>query len=326
VKGFLERRKVRRWHSDNPRREMTFLEHLGELRGRLIIGFVSIFFTTIVGGIFFAQPMLDVLTRPFNQAKPAPKPEDMLVIHIAPDGTLHAINAGELKEGQLSKQWVKIVGPRGSGETLVGPGTQQGLVALTLMAPFLLLIKAAIIIGIVFAMPIWLWQLWLFVAPALTTFERRTVRPVLLAGIFLFPIGVACAYLLFTLTMPYLLQYASFISGVQMMPDIQKYVSFALNLMLSFGLIFEAPLALVIVVRMGFVSTATLARSRPYAVVIIFIVAAILTPTTDPFTLIGMALPMLLLYEISLWVCRIVEQKTKAAEKRAVRAGEVKAE
>ena len=299
---------------------MSFLEHLDELRGRLIIGFLSIIITTIAGGYFFANPMLDLLTRPFVRAQPVPKTEDMLVVRIAKDGTLHALNAQGLAEGKLSKQWIKIESPGGSGDIVIGPRGQEGLVALTLFAPLMLLIKAAIILGIVFAVPIWLWQLWLFVAPALTTAERRVVRPVLWAGIFLFPLGAAFAYGMLNFIMPVLLEYAKIISGVQLMPDIQKYVSFALNLMLAFGLIFESPLIILMVVRMGIVSTDTLRKSRPYCVVMMFVAAAVLTPSTDPFSLIAMALPMLLLFEISLWVARIVERKVEAAERREAQA------
>jgi len=294
---------------------MTFLEHLDEFRGRLIICVVSIVLTTIVGGIFFANPMLDLLTAPFIRAKAVEK-EEALILRIAPDGTVRALNGQDLVSGSLSTQRIKIETAGLEKPIVIGQGPQGGLIATTLFAPILLIFKAAIILGIVFAMPIWLHQLWLFVAPALTAAERKAVRPVLLSGIFLFPLGVASAYGLFNVIMPILLEYAKLIQGVQLMPDIQKYVSFALNLMLAFGIIFETPLILVMIVRMGLISTETLKRSRPYVVVIIFVLAAVLTPTADPFTLIGMALPMLALFEISLFIGGRVERKIEAADRK----------
>jgi len=323
VAGFFGRRKVRRKRSrPNPRREMSFLEHLDELRGRLIICVVSIVFTTIVGGIFFARPMLNMLTAPFIRAKENEKGET-LILRIAKDGTVHAVNLPDWLEGRVSNQRVRIVGPGvvEDKEIWLGSGGQGGLIATTLFAPILLILKAAIILGIVFALPVWLWQIWLFVAPAFTAAERKAVRPVLLSGIVLFPLGVASAYGLWNLIMPILLEYAKVISGVVLMPDIQKFVSAALNLMLAFGIVFETPLILVMIVRMGIVSTGTLKRSRPYVVVIIFILAAVLTPTADPFTMIGMALPMLVLFEISLFVAGRIERKIQAADRKDALAG-----
>jgi sec-independent protein translocase protein TatC len=301
----------------NPRREMTFLEHLDELRIRLIICLVGIVFTTIISGIWLAGPMLDMLTAPFLRAETRPKTENVLTLRFKSDGSLHALNVQDFKDGKLSKEWIKIEAPGEGNQILIGPGGQGGLVALTLFAPIMLYIKASIILGIVFAMPLWLYQLWLFVAPAMTTTERRLVRPVVQAGVFLFPLGAASAYGLMNLIMPILIEYAKMISGVQLMPDIQKYVSFALNLMLALGLVFETPLALLIAVRMRLVSTETLRKSRSYVVVGIFILAAILTPTTDPFTLLAMAFPMLALFEISLWLARAVERKVEAADRAA---------
>jgi sec-independent protein translocase protein TatC len=322
VKGFLEKRKSgrkRRSHF-NPRREMSFLEHLDELRGRLIICAVSILFTTIVGGIFFAHPAVNLLTRPFMLATQIPKDVSVLTLRIEPDGTVRATNAADLATTHtFSDKAIRI--ELGENKSIqVGAGV-TGLIATTLFASVLLIIKAAIILGIVFAMPIWLHQLWLFVAPALTVAERKAVRPVLLSGIFLFPLGVVSAYGLLYLIMPVLLNYARMLKDVQLLPDVQKYVSFELNLMLAFGIVFETPLILVMVVRMGLISTDLLRKSRSYVVVFIFALAAILTPTTDPFTMVAMALPMIILFEISLFIARRVERKVQAAERESEASG-----
>lgn len=315
VRGFLERRKVRpRNRHSNPRREMSFLEHLGELRGRLIICVLAILLTTIVGGILFANRTVNMLTRPFTRLNELTGKQELLRLRILPDSSVRVMNLAALLEKRVAPDRFKIEAEGTSEALTISKGAQDTLVALTLFAPLMLLFKAAIILGIIFAVPIWLWQLWLFIAPAMTTRERRVIRPVLWAGIVLFPLGAVSAYGLLNLIMPVLLSYAKIFKNVQLMPDISKYVSFALSLMLAFGIIFETPLILLLAVRMGLVSTAALRKSRPFIAVGIFVVSAVITPTTDPVSMIATALPMILLFEIGLWISRVVERKMEKAE------------
>jgi sec-independent protein translocase protein TatC len=102
--------------------------------------------------------------------------------------------------------------------------------------------------------------------------------------------------------------------GVAVQMDITKYWSLALNFMLAFGLVFELPLVIVMLVQMGVTTTRTLRKARAYIVVVVFILAAVLTPSADPFNMMAMALPMWLLFESSLWVARILERKKAKAE------------
>jgi len=320
VVGFLAKRKVRPRGPKNPRREMTFLEHLGELRGRLIICVAGIVLTTVVGGIVLAKPVLDLLTFPFTRIEVKPQEEEkVLAIRINEDGTLRVANMDVVTSGIIASGWIKFV-PPGEGEPVfVGPRAQQSFLARTPFAAFLVWIKVAFILGIVFALPIWLHQIWLFTAPAMTTAERRVVRPVILAGVFLFPMGVTFAYGMLYVVMGFALRYTQSFSGIHLWPDIQSYLSFALHFMLTFGLVFETPLVILLLVRTGVVSTPTLRKTRPYAVVIICILSAVLTPQ-DPFSMVAMALPMLVLYEVSLWVATAVERKIQAADRELEKA------
>lgn len=355
--GFLEKRKVQARRRANPRREMTFLEHLGELRGRLIICATAILLTTIIAGVFLGNTTFKLLKRPFDASKDkfAQAPTgDVLKLEIRSDGTVVALNPEILKSEKSTSGTVRtqgskngqneedtsgtvaaenpetsetneekssrkidritIVGPDGSEWSFGGEKKRPGVIATTMFGPFLTLIKVAIILGIVFAIPIWLWQVWLFVAPAFKESERRVVRPVLLSGIVLFPIGVLFAYGMFYLIMPFALRYAEQIMDVQLMPDIKMYMNFVLNFMLAMGLVFETPLVILLLVRMGVVSTQTLKKSRSFVVVIICLLSAILTPS-DPISMVAMAVPMLLLFEISLFVSTIVERKIQAADR-----------
>ena len=360
VKRVKEARKTppRRRRRDNPRREMTFLEHLDELRGRLIISAVAIVLTTVIGGIFLARPALDWLMRPFHRLNLPRQSETILKLQIGADGVIRALNPQDLTHAHLLRDRLIIYGhgkvtdrftwipdappapttgaaalnhqPAATSKPVeyaaltVGP-KRATFIATQPMAPFVLLIKVALILGAVFAMPIWLHQVWLFVAPALTKAERKVVRPVLRAGIVLFPMGVLFAYGMLYFVMPVMLGYAESIGNVQMMPDVMKYLSFALNIMIAFGLVFEMPLVIVLMVRMGLVSTETLRRSRSYIVVILFVVAAVMTPP-DPFSLMAMPIPMLLLFEGSLWFASGIERRIAAEEAReAAREAEAEA-
>jgi sec-independent protein translocase protein TatC len=316
--GFLQKRKKQARVRGNPRREMTFLEHLNELRVRLIICIVSIILTTVVGGVLLARPTLDLIKRPFITIKTLENPsthKGMLLVRLYADGTVRVLIADIPDHGDLAQVPVRIILPNLDEISWNKEPERPMMLALTPFAVFLALIKVALILGIIFAMPIWLYQVWLFVAPAMMTKERRVVRPVLASGLFLFPMGVAFAYGMLYVVMPFALGYAEKVSGVRLMPDLTKYLSFAINFMLAFGVVFETPLVLILLVRMGVVSTATLMKSRPYAVVMVCILSAVLTPQ-DPFSMIAMAIPMLVLFELSLWISAVVEKKIQAAERR----------
>lgn len=296
----------------NPRREMTFLEHLGELRGRLVISVVAIVLTTAIGGGFLAKRTINLLTLPFGSID-IEKKSKVLEVRLAEDGTPVAVNQDELAEGWIKGGTLWITSANGKTTVTMGPRTRQTFIATKPFAPFFVWIKVAVIIGIVFALPIWMWQLWLFVAPAFTAAERRAVRPVLLAGIFLFPLGVLVAYGMLYIVMKFALGYAQRFMFIELWPDISNYLSFVIGFMMAFGFVFETPLVLVLLVRMRVISTQALKKSRPYAIVIMAVASALLTPQ-DPLSMIAMFIPMMILFETSLWVAKLVERKVEAVE------------
>ena len=308
----------RRRQRDNPRREMTFLEHLGELRGRLVISVVAIILTTAVGGGFLATPAIDMITLPFGRLDTVRR-ENALRVRVDPNGQWIVLNANELLNKQVEPTLIVLEDADGRELGMIGRKGSQKFLATSPFAAFFVWIKVAVIIGVVLAVPIWLWQLWLFVAPAFTTAERRAVRPVLVAGIFLFPLGVASAYAMLYIVMKFALIYAEKFKFIDLWPDITKYLSFVLMFMMAFGLVFELPLVLVMLVRLGIVSTQALRKSRPYAIVIMAIAAAVLTPQ-DPFSMLAMLIPMLILFEIALMVSRGVERRVQEAEGKLAEA------
>jgi sec-independent protein translocase protein TatC len=186
------------------------------------------------------------------------------------------------------------------------------MIATEIASPFLTPLKFAAMVALAVAMPWILYQLWAFVAPGLYRHERRLVVPLLASSTALFYAGVAFAYFLVLPTV-----FAFFIGiapeGVSVMTDINKYLDFVLGLFLAFGLVFETPVAIVLLVWTGFVTPATLRQRRDYVFVGCFVVAAILTPP-DIFSQVMLAIPMYLLYEAGIVAARVLVPGTRKVE------------
>ena len=172
--------------------------------------------------------------------------------------------------------------------------------------------KVAFIAGLLVAIPVVLYELWRFIAPGLLPKERRFALPFVVLSTAFFFLGVAfCFFIVLPLALQFLL---TFDPSIQQMPRFSEYVDFTLKFMLAFGVIFELPLAMVIGTRMGIVTPQFLARNRKYAILVNFVIAAILTPTPDVFNQSLMALPMCLLYEVGILASRLIVPRAKPAE------------
>ncbi len=178
------------------------------------------------------------------------------------------------------------------------------LVAIEVAGPFLTPIKLAFFVALFATMPLVLYQLWAFVAPALYRNEKRLAMPLLISSSILFYAGCAFAYFL---VMPVVFGFLASVTpdGVAMMTDIGRYLDFVLMLFLAFGLCFEVPVATVIVVATGWLSIEQLKASRPYVIVGAFVIGAIFTPP-DVVSQIMLAVPMCLLFELGLIAARTV--------------------
>lgn len=163
--------------------------------------------------------------------------------------------------------------------------------------------------GIVIAFPFLLYFVAQFVLPALTKAEKKAVLPIVAVGLGLFLTGV---YFCYGWLLPVTLNYA--LTDQQNLNwtsnwDVQSYFSFTTQFVISFGLAFQLPLVVLFLVRIGIVNRAMLAKTRMIAFILIFMLSAIITPTSDPFTLCAMALPMYFLYEICIFLSRFMERK-----------------
>jgi sec-independent protein translocase protein TatC len=238
---------------------MSVVEHLRELRTRVLRGLVALLVGTVVGYVVFPD-VLEVLIRPYCA----------VADQLRPDGSCH-------------------------------------LIALRPLEPFSVRVKTSVVIGGFLAAPILTYQLWRFVTPGLTVRERRFSLPFVVLSQLLFAIGIAFAYLVIPQGLRILLGLGG--PGIEALLSADEYLSFFLTMSVAFGLVFELPLVLIFLALVGVVRVSGLRRARPYAVVAMFVAAAIITPTTDAVTLLLLAGPMVLFYEMSVGVAWLIERR-----------------
>ena len=244
--------------------QMSLMEHLIELRGRLIKCAVAVAVGALLGW-FLYTPVLHTLMHPLDQ---------------------------------LAEQNPKV----GSDFLSTDP-----------LEIFLLRIKLSAYLGIVLAMPFLLWQLWSFIAPGLYQNERRYAAAFVGSATALFSLGAAIAY--FTLAPA--LEFLQSMGGgdVVYQYSAQNYLLLVVYMMLAFGAGFQFPIVLVFLQLVGVLTPKQLAGWRRFACVVIFVVAAVITPSADPISLFALALPMLVFYEVSILIGRLVlRRRRKAAE------------
>jgi sec-independent protein translocase protein TatC len=186
------------------------------------------------------------------------------------------------------------------------------LIFTALHETFFTYIKVALFASLFISLPFLLIQLWIFVAPGLYKNEKSVVVPYLLATPILFILGSALVYyLIMPLAIKFFLSFES-IGGngalpIQLEAKVNEYLSLIMRLILAFGLCFQLPVALTLMARVGFVSSESLRKNRKYVIVGVFAVAAILTPP-DPISQIGLGIPILLLYELSIIAVSFIEK------------------
>jgi len=227
-------------------RKLTLIEHLEELRDRLIKSAIALTITTLFSFVF-AKQFLEILIAPMGETPP------------------------------------------------VSPSPTANIIVFT---------KVALISGVALAMPVLVYQLISFIAPGLTAQERRYLYLVLPGATVSFVVGVTFAYfVMLPAAIPFL---EGFLSDI-IKPSwfIDRYISFVTSLLFWVGLSFETPLLIFFLAKLGIVTPAVLSRYRRYAILIIAVIAAIATPTHDPFNMILLMMPLILLYEIGILLAKL---------------------
>lgn len=176
------------------------------------------------------------------------------------------------------------------------------MLAIDVIAPFFVPLKVALMAAFLLSLPNTLYQVWAFIAPALYRHERRLVLPLVVSSVLLFFAGMAfCYWVVFPMVFRFMA--AATPDGVGMATDIDRYLSFVLGMFVAFGTTFEVPILVVLLNRMGIVSKTNLRKVRPYIIVAAFVVAGIVTPP-DVMSQFMMAIPLIVLYEVGLLLCR----------------------
>lgn len=180
------------------------------------------------------------------------------------------------------------------------------MIATGVVTPFLVPVKVALMVAICLALPVLLYQAWAFVAPGLYAHEKRFVLPLVVASTVLFFMGVAfCYFFVFGVVFKFVYSIAP--KSIEVAPDIENYFSFVLGMFMAFGVTFEVPIAVILLVKMGMVSVAKLREIRPYIIVGAFVVAAVVTPP-DVISQIMLAVPLWFLYEVGIIVSTFIEK------------------
>lgn len=256
--------RVRRWWADDTSRpdedergvsivEMTLIEHLLELRNRLVWSSIALLITTVVAFVFFRKWM-DIALWPILSR-----------CDSSQGACLQAITPTE-----------------------------------TVFAYF----QVTLVVGLIWSMPVIAYQLWAFMAPGLTRQERRYVIAVIPGATVSFVLGVAFAYFaIIPAALSFLLGFGDV--NVDIKPTIASYISFITRLLVAVGLIFEMPLVMYFLAKVNVINAKMLGGMRRYVIVAAFVVAAVVTPTPDPFNQLLVAIPILVLYEVGVLLSRV---------------------
>jgi len=185
------------------------------------------------------------------------------------------------------------------------------MIATGVVTPFLIPVKIAAVTGLVVALPYVLYQAWAFVAPGLYVHEKKLVLPLIVSSTILFVVGIAfCYFIVFGRVFEFIAAFAP--KSISVAPDIEAYFNFVLGMFLAFGLAFEVPVVVVVLVLTGVISVEQLRDFRGYVIVGIFAIAAFITPP-DAVSMISLAIPMCLLYELGIIVAATVAKRRAAA-------------
>jgi sec-independent protein translocase protein TatC len=186
------------------------------------------------------------------------------------------------------------------------------MIATGVISPFLIPMKIALMAGFILALPFILYQAWAFVAPGLYAHEKRMVLPLVVSSTLLFIVGmVFCYFIVFGKVFSFIASFAP--KSISVAPDIEAYFNFVLGMFLAFGLAFEVPVVVVVLVMTGLVTVEQLREWRGYVIVAVFIVAAVVTPP-DVVSQIALAVPMCILYEVGIVMGQFITRRRKAAE------------
>ena len=279
---------------DSPREtNMPFLDHLEELRWRILKALAAL----VVGAVIcfaFSDSIMQILTRPYEEAVLSLESQQSSGVVLAVKKLVH--------------QWLgqPDAAPEPDAPIADLPPARR-LQALRPMTYFFISLQIAFVGGLLLALPVIFYQAWRFIAPGLLQREKRLTLPIISLSVLCFSVGALIAYYI---VLPLGLRFFLALEPPDMTSQwaADEYIGFVLRLIAGFGIVFEMPVLSLFLAKVGVLTAARMRHIRRYAIIGIFVLGAIFTPP-DPVSQILMALPLLLLYEISIWVCKISERK-----------------
>lgn len=264
-------------------KEMSFFDHLEELRGHLFRSALAIFVGAIV--LFLSKDFV------FNTIIFGPKNPDFIAYRM----------------------WCDLSHALGLGETICFQPGEFKFITPNLGELFLTHIKVSLFLGFIIAFPYIFWEFWRFIKPGLHEKEKSVTRYAVAVCSTLFIFGVLFGYFIVSpFAVTFLVGYD--LPGVEAQPALSSYLSYLMMLTLPVGLVFEMPVVAYVLAKVGVISSGFLKQYRRHAIVIIVVVASVITPP-DVFSLILVSLPLLGLYEVSISVCKRVEKQKEKEEK-----------
>lgn len=199
--------------------------------------------------------------------------------------------------------------------TAMGENGNAQMIFTGLPEAFFTYLKVALLTGVIFAMPVLFYEFWMFVSPGLYRNEKKYFLPIVFLSVFFFAVGSSFGYfIVFPYGFKFFLGFAT--EHIHAMPSMKEYLGFASKMLLAFGFVFELPLVLTFMARMGLVNVQFLKKNRKYALLIFFVGAALITPP-DVVTQIMMALPLMVLYEISIIGARLFGKKKEDPDNKS---------
>ena len=189
------------------------------------------------------------------------------------------------------------------------------MIATGVITPFLIPVKVTMLVAFIIALPWVLYQMWAFIAPGLYAHAKKLIAPLVISSSTLFIAGIAfCYFLVFGVVFRFINDFAP--KSISVAPDIDSYFGFVMTMFIAFGLTFEVPVVVIVLVRMGLVTVEKLKQIRPYVIVGAFVIAAIVTPP-DVVSQLLLAIPLCLLYEVGIFLAPLFAKATRAPEELA---------
>lgn len=261
----LRRRRLRfRQRKKTKKSAMSMMEHLSELRRRLMVSLIAFMLISIVAFVFY-EPLLEFVREPLCELPP------------------------------------ELLGDQGC-ELVFG----------RVIGGFMFRLKLTALAGFCLAAPVWLYQIWAFITPGLTSKEKKYAIPFAISSFVLFAAGSTVAYLTLPTGIRILIQVAG--EGLTPLLQAEEYLNFVGLMFLGFGVMFELPLILFFLGLAGIVTVDMLRKQRKVALVSIVALSALITPSQDPYTLLVLAVPLYLFYELTILVLRLINRRRAKAK------------